>query len=596
MQEIKTTSALPVKTGASTAPAVPGATAADPSQGSALTAFDQSLRAFVARSAGGVSAYSTASAWFDWMWHASLAPGRGIEIGLEAAREAAKVSLSAITPDSKQSEVKDHRFEGPDWEKMPYRYWRDSFLAAERIATLATQTVPGMQPENARRVAFLAHQAMALASPANNPVTNPVVLRATLAESGANLTRGAKALAEDLRHNVSGEEPSSSIRLGIDAASTPGTVVYRNEIMELIQYAPETDMVSPEPVLVVPAWIMKYYILDLAPDRSLIRHLVQQGRTVFAISWKNPTSEDRNTSFDAYRSRGLLEALRVIETIMPGAPVHGCGYCLGGTMLAIGAAIAAREGKTPFASLTFLAAQVDFSEAGELMLFIDESQVTALEDIMREQGVLETNQMASTFRSLRSDDLIWAQAMRSYWLGQHDAETDLGAWNADPTRMPYLMHSQYLRGLFLENRLTAGRYAVDGSVVALKDIHCPLFVVGTETDHIAPWRSVYKIQLFTDTETTFVLTNGGHNAGIVSEPGHAHRRYRMNTRNMGEPYISPDAWLAQNEPRTGSWWTAWFEWINKHGSDVQVAPPAIGASDKGLPPLGPAPGTYVFGR
>lgn len=596
MQEI-TTAAAP-----STAPARPAAAAPSPPEpaaagaASALTTFDRSLRALASRASGGASTYSMAAAWLDWAWHMAIAPGRRMEIALEAAREVARLQQAVVAGGPTGEGPADHRFADPDWQKEPFRAWRDGFLAAERIAAKATEPVPGMQPGNARRVAFMARQAMAFASPANWPASNPEILRTSHRELGANVVRGVKAMADDAARGATGEPPPLAIRLGVDAAATPGTVVYRNEIMELIQYAPATSEVRREPVLVVPAWIMKYYILDLAPDRSLIRHLVQEGHTVFAISWKNPTTADRNNSFDSYRRRGLLEALRAIDAIMPDTPVHACGYCLGGTMLAIGAAVAAREGRTPFASLTLLAAQVDFSEAGELMMFIDESQVTALEDLMWGQGVLETEQMASAFRFLRSDDLIWAQAMRSYWLGEKAPESDLTAWNADQTRMPYRMHSEYLRGLFLENRLTAGRYAVDGATVALKDIRCPLFVVGTETDHIAPWRSVYKIQLFTDAETTFVLTNGGHNAGIVSQPGHPHRRHRIATRLPGEPYVSPDTWLSRHDPLPGSWWPAWFDWLARHGSPAMVAPPGMGAPDRGYHALAPAPGTYVFGR
>jgi polyhydroxyalkanoate synthase len=442
----------------------------------------------------------------------------------------------------------------------------------------------------------MAHQALAFVNPAHWPLTNPAILSRTCDELGANLVRGARLAIDESLRKASGARAPSTLRVGTDLAASPGVVVFRNDLMELIQYEPRTELVRPEPVLIVPAWIMKYYILDLAPQRSLIGHLVERGHTVFAISWKNPTEADRHVSFDDYRRKGLEEALRAIEAIVPGAHVHACGYCLGGTMLSIGAAVAEREGRKPFASLTLLAAQVDFSEAGELMLFIDESQVTAIEDLMWSQGVLGTGQMAQAFRSLRAEDLIWGEAMRSFWLGESPAETDLSAWNADATRMPARMHSQYLRGLFLENRLSAGRYAVGGQVVALRDIRAPLFIVGTESDHIAPWRSVYKIQLFTDAEATFVLTNGGHNAGIVSEPGRKGRHHRMGMRRPGDPYVSPDAWLARHEPRQGSWWPAWFDWLDARSDDACVAPPASGAPEAGFPPLCAAPGTYVHQR
>jgi len=440
-------------------------------------------------------------------------------------------------------------------------------------------------------VQFTGRQILDILSPSNCLWTNPDLLATTMREGGRNLLQGAANLAEDWQLAVAGKPPVGveRFRPGHEVAVTPGTVTWRNELIELIQYAPATEAVHPEPVLIVPAWIMKYYILDLSPHNSMIRYLVSQGHTVFAISWRNPDAEQSGLGFDEYRRLGVAAALDAIAEICPDQRVHGVGYCLGGTLLAVAAAAMARDRDDRLASMTLLAAQVDFTEAGELTLFIDESQVQFLEDIMWEQGYLDARQMAGAFQLLRSNDLIWSRILREYLLGERAGMTDLMAWNADSTRMPYRMHSEYLRGLFLRNDLARGRVEVGGRPVNLADIRVPIFAVGTKRDHVAPWRSVHKICVHPATDVTFVLTSGGHNAGIVSEPGHRGRHFRVQSKPRGAPYVDPDSWLATAESEDGSWWPTWQGWLADLSASPAEPPPTG-------PALCPAPGTYVLQR
>jgi polyhydroxyalkanoate synthase len=412
-----------------------------------------------------------------------------------------------------------------------------------------------------------------------------------------NLVRGMHNFFEDLERAVGGRKPvgSDAFEPGRNVAVTPGKIVYRNRLIELIQYEPTTTTVRPEPVLIVPAWIMKYYVLDLSPRNSLVKYLVDQGYTVFMISWKNPGPEERDIAFEDYRTLGVMAALDAVSAIVPKTHVHGVGYCLGGTLLAIAAAAMARDGDDRFATLSFFAAQMDFTEAGELTLFINESQLAFLEDTMWEQGFLDSRQMAGAFQLLRSNDLIWSRIIREYLMGERPQMTDLMAWNADATRMPFRMHSEYLRQLFLDNDLAEGRYLVGGRSVALSDVRIPTLALGTETDHVAPWRSAYKLHLLMDGELTFILTNGGHNAGVVSEPAHPGRNYRVATRAVDGHYVDPDVWAAKAEQKHGSWWPEWVGWLSARSS-AAAAPPTMGAADPRYVPIAEAPGTYVVIR
>ncbi len=489
----------------------------------------------------------------------------------------------------------DPRFRDESWQKAPYSCIYQAFLLCEQWWQDATIGIPGVSRHNQNVVSFMARQIMDIISPANFIATNPILTKVTEEEGGQNLIRGWQNMIEDWRRQRNNELPvgTENFRPGEKVAMTPGKVVFRNHLIELIQYAPTTKKVYEEPILIVPAWIMKYYILDLSPNNSLVKYLVDKGHTVFIISWRNPKEEDRNLSMADYHFDGVMKAIKVISTIIPDKQIHTAGYCLGGTMLTIVAATMARDGDDRLKSMTLLAAQTDFTEVGELGLFIDENQVNFLADIMFDRGYLDTKEMAGAFQLLRANDLLWSRIIQDYLLGCRRPLNDLMAWNADATRMPYRMHSKYLRRLFLDNDLFEGRYRVNDRNIVISDIRIPVFLVGTVQDHVAPWRSVYKFHLTSDAPTiTFVLTSGGHNAGIVSEPQNTRRTYQMRTHREGEKYLDPDRWLEEAPQFKGSWWLTWEEWLAAQSAG-QTAPPSMGAPDKGLKVRGDAPGTYV---
>jgi polyhydroxyalkanoate synthase len=563
---------------------------------------DRSLNAAAARFTAGLSPPALAEAWFDWLAHLATAPGKRIQLLEKGVKKTVRLGLYSQTQALAGGSARcieplpqDHRFDADEWQRWPYNLIYQSFLLQQQWWHNATTGVRGVSRQHERMVEFTARQLLDMFSPSNSLLTNPELLNHTIKQGGANLARGAQYLLEDVWRSVSGKKPvgADEFEVGRNLAITPGKVVYRNRLIELIQYAPASDEVKPEPVLIVPAWIMKYYILDLSPQNSLVKYLVGQGFTVFMISWKNPKPQDRELGMDDYRRLGVIAALDAIASIVPNQPVHAAGYCLGGTLLSIAAASMARDRDERLRSVTLLAAQTDFTEAGELMLFVNESELAFLEDMMWEQGFLDATQMAGSFQLLNSNDLIWSRLTRNYLMGERETMNDLMAWNADSTRMPYRMHSEYLRRLFLDNDLAEGRYHVEGKPIALNDIRVPIFAVGTTRDHVAPWRSVHKIHLFTDAEITFLLTSGGHNGGIVAEPGRGHRSYQVMTRSSTSPYADPDAWAASAPRQEGSWWPEWTAWLEKR-SGAPVPPPEMGAAGKGYAAICDAPGTFVL--
>lgn len=549
---------------------------------------------------GGQSPWAALQAWEDWAFHLMLSSGKQIELcemAWEAASALGRAALEREGPGSGSGpKSDDRRFRDPSWKRPPFSLLAQAQLAAEAQWHAATRDIPGTGRHHAKRVDFLGSFMLNALAPVNFAWANPTVLDAAWRTAGANFAAGASLLAEDLTRLAQGKQLKGleGFKIGENIALTEGKVVFRNELMELIQYAPTTPQVREEPLLIVPAWIMKYYVLDLSQGNSLVRYLVDQGFTVFMISWKNPGAELRDTPFDDYRSKGVMAAIDTIGEIVPGRKLHAVGYCLGGTILAIAAAAMDRDHDARLASLSLLAAQTDFEEAGELMLFIDESQLALLDDMMHVQGFLDTRQMAGAFNVLRANEMIFSQFVQRYLLGQPRVATNLDAWLADATRMPARMHSEYLHQLFLDNSFAHGNYLVNGRAVALKDIKTATFALGAERDHVAPWRSVYKVELYSSANTEFILTGGGHNSSVVSPPGKAGAYYRIRTCEACDQYVDPDTWLASASQRQGSWWPEWVRWLDAHSSSVRVTPSLLRNTDGGAPAYGPAPGSYVF--
>lgn len=555
--------------------------------------LDRILHAWENRFTGGQSPSTVSLAFKDWAAHATNAPFETMVLGrtaLEQWLRFARTAMGREKPIAPQPD--DHRFADPAWQQHPYDLLVQAVLLGEEWWDSVARSPGGVSRPNERIVAFTVRQWLDMLSPSNVPWLNPEVIEATRATGGRNFLDGLTNFLHDLTAAQTGVA-DSGFTVGGNIAVTPGKVVFRNELIELIQYAPTTAKVGPEPVLIVSAWIMKYYILDLSPNNSLVRWLVAQGHTVFMISWRNPGADMRDTSLDDYRAKGVMAAIDAVQAICGKAKIHASGYCLGGTLLSIAAATMARDNDDRLASLSLFAAQTDFTEAGELQLFITEDQLNFLNDIMQTQGYLDSWQMGGAFQMLQSNDLVWSRAVRTYLLGEHEAPFDLMAWNADGTRMPARMHIEYLRSLFLDNDLAEGRFQVAGRPLALDDIKLPMFIVGTERDHIAPWHSVYKLHLLNCGELTFVLTSGGHNAGIVSEPGHPHRHFRIRVRDAGGHTLGPDEWQRDAAPQDGSWWPEWSAWLDRR-SGPRVDPPPMGAP--GFMPLCNAPGTYVLER
>jgi len=495
-----------------------------------------------------------------------------------------------------QPEKGDRRFRDAAWnENQVFDYMKQSYLLTSRWLEDVVGGVEGMDDKTSRKVEFYTRQLTEALSPTNFALTNPEVLRATIDSKGENLVKGLQNLLEDFERGDGKLQISmtdeDAFEVGVNVAVTPGAVVYRNELMELIQYTPTTDKVKAKPLMIIPPWINKFYVLDLRPENSFIKWAVDQGHTVFVISWVNPDAKLAAKQFEDYMLEGPLEALDAIEIATGEREVNVIGYCIGGTLLA--AALAYIEGnddkrwKGRIASATYFTTMLDFTESGDLGVFIDEEQLTDMERKMNERGYLEGSEMAGTFNAMRSSDLIWSFVISNYLLGKEPFPFDLLYWNGDSTRMPAAMHSYYLRKMYLENKLVEpGGIELAGVPIDLRKIDAPSYLISTREDHIAPWQSTYAATQIFKGPVRFVLAASGHIAGVVNPPAKQKYCYWTNKKNSGEP----EKWLDGATAHDGSWWPDWAKWVGKHsGASVKARTPG----DGGLKALEAAPGSYV---
>ena len=485
----------------------------------------------------------------------------------------------------------DRRFRDKAWsDNAVFDFIKQSYLLTARSIQSAVKNVEGLDDGAARKVDFYTRQFVDAIAPSNFVMTNPEVLRATIESRGENLLNGLKNLLGDLERGKGRLAISmtdmAAFKIGENVATTPGKVIYQNELIQLLQYVPTTKTVKRRPLLIMPPWINKYYILDLRPRNSFIRWAVEQGHTVFVISWVNPDRRLAEKSFEDYMREGPLAALDAMEQATGEREANVIGYCLGGTLLAATLAYMTAKRDNRVKSATFFVTMVDFKEAGELSVFIDEEQLHALEERMEKKGYLEARDMHTTFNMLRANDLIWSFVVNNYLLGKSPFPFDLLYWNADSTRMPAAMHSFYLRKMYQENLLAQpGGITLGGVPIDLRKIKTPSFLLSTREDHIAPWRSTYAATQIYSGPVKFVLSASGHIAGVVNPPGGKYGHWQ----NDGNPPTS-EAWLASATQYPDSWWPAWEQWVAPYsGGEVPARQPGDGK----LTPIEDAPGSYV---
>lgn len=487
----------------------------------------------------------------------------------------------------------DRRFKDPAWEEHElFDFIKQSYLLSARYMQNTVRDVEGLDDKTAQKVDFYTRQFVDAMAPSNFVMTNPEVLRTTVESGGENLVKGLQNLLEDMEKGKGNLKirmvDDTAFQLGENIAITPGKVIFQNDLMQLIQYEPQTEQVYKRPLLIIPPWINKFYILDLREKNSFVKWAVEQGFTVFMISWANPDEKLARKSFEDYMVEGPLAALEAVEQATGEKDPNVIGYCLGGTLLASTLAVMSEKGDDRVNSATFFTTLTDFEEPGELGVFIDEEQLSALEETMNKKGYLEGAEMATTFNMLRANDLIWSFVVNNYLLGKDPFPFDLLYWNSDSTRMPAVMHSFYLRNMYLENKLREpGGITLLDTPVDLRKIKTPIFMVSAREDHIAPWTSTYALTQMVSGPKKFVLAASGHIAGVVNPPAANKYCYWTSSRTTAK---DPDTWLKNATQKDGSWWPEWADWVGKK-SGAKV--PARTPGDGKLKPIEDAPGSYV---
>ncbi len=493
-----------------------------------------------------------------------------------------------------EPEPSDSRFRDPEWNENPYfDFWKQSYLLTTRWAEEVLGQSEGVDERTRQRAEYYLRQIASAMSPSNFPATNPEVLRETLQSNAANLVKGVEQLMADMSKSGDllkiSQTDTSAFEVGKNLAVTPGKVVFQNDIIQLIQYAPATEKVRNVPLLIVPPWINKFYILDLTPPKSFIKYVVDQGFTVFVVSWVNPDERLSHKTFEAYMKEGVLAAADAVARETGVKQSNVLGYCVGGTMLATTLAYNAAKGQTPFASATFLAAQVDFTKAGDLLLFIDDTQLKALEHMMAERGYLDGSRMATVFNMLRPRDLIWPYIVNNYLLGRKPFPFDLLFWNQDSTRMPAANHSFYLREFYQQNKLAKGEMTLDGAHLDLKKVKLPIYELATKEDHIAPAESVYIGSRLFGGPVEYVLAGSGHIAGVINPPPGEGKKPKYQFWTNKDRVDTLEEWLEGAKETPGSWWPHWIKWLTKQSG--ALVPAREPGSKLGV--IEDAPGSYV---